>query len=197
MYNVQYDANMLLCVCVCVIQTSFSTEGGDTLSVHSRGSSESRSRTSSTERHSTSGGRQRREAQNKTHGSILRHVILKGVAAQLVSARVCSFLLSLWILLVTEGPNPLREVLMDFQDLLCGDDVNISKIEILCYSLDSHYIPFVIHRWKCVQYWWSYLTRTELEQDYPQLWRWGISSVLAPVMVLSWYLNPRKHWSSA
>nr|XP_045621529.1 vacuolar protein sorting-associated protein 8 homolog isoform X2 [Procambarus clarkii] len=66
-------------------KASFSTDGGDTLSVHSRGSSDSRSRTSSTERHST-GSRSRKDAQNKTHGSILRHVILKGVAAQLVSA---------------------------------------------------------------------------------------------------------------
>ncbi|KAK4298989.1 hypothetical protein Pmani_028696 [Petrolisthes manimaculis] len=67
-------------------KTTFSTEGCDTLSVHSRGSSESRSRTSSTERYNAS-GRQRKDSQNKTHGSILRHVILKGVAAQLVSAR--------------------------------------------------------------------------------------------------------------
>ncbi|KAG7169921.1 Vacuolar protein sorting-associated protein 8-like [Homarus americanus] len=66
-------------------KTSFSTEGGDTLSVHSRGSSDSRSRTSSTERHS-SGGRSRRDTLSKTHGSVLRHVVLKGVAAQLVSA---------------------------------------------------------------------------------------------------------------
>lgn len=70
-----------------MFQTSFSTEGGDTLSVHSRGSSDSRSRTSSTERHS-SGSRSHKDAQNKTHGSVLRHVILKGVAAQLVSAHV-------------------------------------------------------------------------------------------------------------
>ncbi|XP_063851088.1 vacuolar protein sorting-associated protein 8 homolog isoform X1 [Scylla paramamosain] len=67
-------------------KSSFSTEGGDTLSVHSRGSSESRSRTSSSERHSAGGGRCRRETQSRTHGSILRHVILKGVASQLVSA---------------------------------------------------------------------------------------------------------------
>ncbi|KAK8727977.1 hypothetical protein OTU49_009327 [Cherax quadricarinatus] len=66
-------------------KASFSTEGGDTLSVHSRGSSDSRSRTSSTERYST-GNRSRKDAPTKTHGSVLRHVILKGVAAQLVSA---------------------------------------------------------------------------------------------------------------
>nr|XP_027235007.1 vacuolar protein sorting-associated protein 8 homolog [Penaeus vannamei] len=65
-------------------KTSFSNDGGDTLSVHSRGSSDSRSRTSS-ERHSC-GSRSRKDAQHKTHGSILRHVILTGVAAQLVSA---------------------------------------------------------------------------------------------------------------
>ncbi|XP_042868274.1 vacuolar protein sorting-associated protein 8 homolog [Penaeus japonicus] len=65
-------------------KTSFSNDGGDTLSVHSRGSSDSRSRTSS-ERHSC-GSRSRRDAHHKTHGSILRHVILTGVAAQLVSA---------------------------------------------------------------------------------------------------------------
>ncbi|KAK7082685.1 Vacuolar protein sorting-associated protein 8 [Halocaridina rubra] len=65
-------------------KASFSQEGGDTLSLHSRGSSDSRSRNSS-DKHS-SGSRTRRDPQSKTHGSILRHVILKGVAAQLISA---------------------------------------------------------------------------------------------------------------
>ncbi|XP_066963121.1 vacuolar protein sorting-associated protein 8 homolog [Macrobrachium rosenbergii] len=66
------------------LKASFSQDGGDTLSLHSRGSSDSKSRNSS-DKHS-SGSRTRREPQSKTHGSILRHVILKGVAAQLVSA---------------------------------------------------------------------------------------------------------------
>ncbi|CAL4079363.1 unnamed protein product [Meganyctiphanes norvegica] len=70
-------------------KTAFTSEGGDTLSVHSRGSSDSRSRTSS-DRHSSSGHSHGRHRSNtstaKHHASILRHVILKGVAAQLISA---------------------------------------------------------------------------------------------------------------
>ncbi|XP_076030226.1 vacuolar protein sorting 8 [Oratosquilla oratoria] len=63
-------------------KTSFSNECGDTLSIHSRGSSDSRSHTSSEKQMA----RHRRETHSKSHGSILRHVILKGVSAQLVSA---------------------------------------------------------------------------------------------------------------
>ena len=62
-------------------QASYSGDTVDAASVHSRGSSDSRSRTSTEKR-------SRRKESHKSPGSILRHVILKGVAAQLVSYHV-------------------------------------------------------------------------------------------------------------